>query len=79
MLLFSPETWMSRLPNNLEIKDISMPGTHDSGAYEGFNKPWKIPFINVPISAIPLIRNLVPLIIERFWKTQNKTITDQLK
>ncbi len=77
--MFSSESWMSDLSNDLEIKDISMPGTHDSGAYEGFNKPWKIPLINVPISVIPLIRSIVPWIIERFWKTQDKTITEQLK
>ena len=27
-------TWLSRIPDEVSVADISLPGTHDSGAYQ---------------------------------------------
>ena len=32
-IVFSYETWMANLPDNTYVSQISMPGTHDAGAY----------------------------------------------
>ena len=33
--LFSPENWMSVIKDNINLKDLTIPGTHDSGADYG--------------------------------------------
>ena len=36
-ITFSYETWMANLPDNTYVSQISMPGTHDAGAYNTGN------------------------------------------
>lgn len=35
--VFSYETWMANLPDNIYMSQLSMPGTHDAGTYEASN------------------------------------------
>ncbi|MFI0348013.1 MAG: hypothetical protein ACH346_04475 [Chthoniobacterales bacterium] len=65
--------WMAALPDNVLLRDINLPGTHDSAAISGYFSTWlwlHPEFIPVPLEA---------RVAREFFDRHDKSITQQLE